>query len=216
MVIEVNGVSKTFKNQKVLDNISLSFRSGTNYGIVGRNGCGKTMLLRAICGFLKIDSGTVTQDGTEIGTYRNTFIKDSGVMIGENNFPGYLTGYENLKMLNEISRKLTDEELDEVLDHVGLSNARDKKYRKYSMGMKQRLKIAQAIMEKPGLLVLDEPFNGLDKDGVRDIKNIIKNEMGKDKLLILTSHNEQDINDLCDVIIEMDKGSVSDVIQREE
>lgn len=215
MDILLENVYKTIKNQEVLYNIDFHFENGKRYGIIGRNGCGKTMLLRAICGFLRIDKGTITQNGCQIGSLQQSFIKDAGILVGETQFANHLSGFENLKLLSQIHNKISDEEICNMLEMVGLLDAKDKKYRKYSVGMKQRLRIAQAIMESPDIVILDEPFNGLDKDGVKEIKSLIDEFVDSQKLLILTSHNHQDILDLCDIIIEMDDGKVIDVTENE-
>lgn len=215
MILRAEGVKKKIKGQQILENISFTFESGVRYGIVGFNGCGKTMFLRSLCGFLKLDDGSVTLDGTAIGGATGSFITNAGVVIGETQFPGYLTGYENLRFIADIKKTVDDSDITDILEKVGLLDARDKKYSRYSMGMKQRLRIAQAIMEKPDIIILDEPFNGLDKQAVSEIREILDNYVDDSRMMILTSHNEQDISMLCDVVIEMDGGAIINVKDNE-
>lgn len=211
MYITVKNVTKRFDGQTVLDDVSLELEKGGKYGIVGQNGCGKTMLLRAICGFLRPDEGMVYVNEELIGSKEYEFIKETGAVIGETTFQNSLTGYENLKILADIKKKIADSEIDAVLERVGLYKDRNKLFGEYSMGMKQRLRIAQAIMEKPQLLILDEPFNGLDKNGVCEIREMLKEYLHSDITLLLTSHNEVDIKMLCNTVIEMDNGKVIDI-----
>lgn len=207
MYIEVKNLSKKIKDQIVLDEINVSIEKGKSYGFVGRNGCGKTMLFRAICGFMKVDNGTVNVDGYMIGKDRD-FIDNAGVIVGETTFLSGLSGYENLLALAQIRNTISNEDINIALKKVNLTDAKDKKYRKYSMGMKQRLRIAQAIMEKPEILVLDEPFNGLDKNGVEEIRNLLIEYKKEGKTILLTSHNEEDISAICDQVIEMENGRI--------
>lgn len=208
MEIKINHVTKKFKDNVVLNDVSCVMSGGKRWGIVGQNGSGKTMLLRAICGFLKLDAGEVRVNGALIGSKGNEFIKDAGVIVGEMNMYDSLSGIDNLKLLAEINGKLGEEEIIEVLKTVGLYEVKDKKYGKYSMGMKQRLKIAQAIMEKPQILILDEPFNGLDKKSMEKIKKVIDEYIIDGRMLILTSHYEHEILSLCNSVIEMDGGEI--------
>lgn len=207
MFIKVKNIKKTIKNQLVLDNITIDLEKQKCYGFVGRNGCGKTMLFRAICGFMELDEGSVSIDGKQIGKDQD-FIKNAGIIVGETTFLNSLTGYENLLALAEIQNKISQAEILETLSIVNLSKEKGKKYGKYSLGMKQRLRIAQAIMEDPEILVLDEPFNGLDKTGVQEIRSLIQMFKEKGKTILLTSHNEEDITMLCDEVIEMDQGRI--------
>ncbi len=210
MIIKINKLTKTFKGNRILNNISLSLESGNSYGLIGQNGSGKTMLLRAICGFLKADSGEVYVNEKLVGSKNYEFIKDAGLMIGEVSFYNYLSGFENLCLLAEINHKISESEILDALRLTGLFENKDKKYGKYSLGMKQRLRIAQAIMEKPNILILDEPFNGLDKRGVEEISNIIDSYLDNEKILVMTSHNEKDIQRLCNKVIEIDRGEIID------
>ncbi len=207
MKIRVDNFSKKLGMEQVLDDINVTFESGNSYGIIGANGCGKTMLLRAICGFIKPDSGGVYVDNKLIGEKNNEYLNNVGIIIGEVDFYPDLSGIDNLRLLANIKKKINDNDIELILQKVGLFEAKDRKYRKYSLGMKQRLRIAQALMEKEDILILDEPFNGLDKKGTEEIRQLIK-ENAEGKLLIMTSHNEKDIEILCDSIITMDGGKI--------
>lgn len=206
-MIIVNDVCKMINRQNVLNHISLQLDKGKCYGIIGRNGSGKTMLFRAICGYIVLDQGEVYVDGLKIREHGN-FIKNAGIIIGTPDFLNHLTGYENLEVLAQINHTIGSEEIMETLKSVGLYDERDKKYKKYSLGMKQRLRIAQAIMENPEILILDEPFNGLDKSGVDDIRSLIKAYKSENRIILLSSHNEEDIRLLCDEIIELEGGTI--------
>lgn len=206
MFIELKNVSKKIKGAEILKNVSLKINNGICCGFVGRNGCGKTMLLRAICGFMKCD-GDVFIDGRKIGE-DISFINNAGIIIGETTFIGSMTGFENLKILSEIQKIISEEQIKESLRAVGLESSSDKKYRKYSLGMKQRLRIAQAIMENPNILILDEPFNGLDKNGCEEISILLEEYKKQGKTILITSHNDEDIKRLCDKTFEMDKGEI--------
>lgn len=204
-MIEVKNVNKSFKNQKVLDNVSIDFEDGEITGIVGHNGSGKTVLFKCICGLLFCDSGEIIVDGCTEIKY-GTMIKDAGVII-EN--PAYLeneNALKNLKYLYEINNKKDDNHLHEVLRQVGLDPTLKKKVKHYSLGMRQRLAIAQAIMEDPHILILDEPMNGLDKNGVAEMRALFLEEKKQGKTIILASHNKEDIDVLCDHVYEMEDG----------
>ena len=203
--IGVENINKSFKGKPVLQNISLTLKKGKCYGFVGNNGSGKSMLLKSICGFIKIDSGTINVDGKEIIGGRQ-FIENAGVLIESPTWMNHLTGFENLQLLADIQRKISETDIKEILTLVGLIEAKDQKVRKYSLGMKQRLRIAQAIMEKPDVLVLDEPFNGLDKDGVSEMQDLMVTYKAKGKTILLTSHDERQIELLCDEVYELSGG----------
>lgn len=206
-MITLHNVSKRIKGQEILQNISIEMEEGKCYGFIGNNGCGKTMLLRAVCGYMNIDSGTITINDKQIGRDID-FIRNAGIIIGETQFINSLSGFDNLKILAEIQKKIGDKEIYDVLKQMGLYENRDKKVRKYSLGMKQRLRLAQAFMENPDILVLDEPFNALDKDTVVDVQKKIENEKNKGKTILLTSHDERNISILCDTVFEMDCGRI--------
>lgn len=206
-MITLYNVSKRIKGQEILQNISLKMEEGRCYGFIGNNGCGKTMLLRAVCGYMNIDSGTITINDKQIGRDID-FIRDAGIVIGETQFINSLSGFDNLKILAEIQNKIGDKEIHDILRQMGLYENRDKKVRKYSLGMKQRLRLAQAFMENPNMLILDEPFNALDKDTVVEVQKKIESEKNKGKTILLTSHDERNISLLCDTVFEMDCGRI--------
>ena len=156
---------------------------------------------------MNIDSGTITINDKQIGRDID-FIRNAGIIIGETQFINSMSGFDNLKILAEIQKKIGDKEIYDVLKQMGLYENRDKKVRKYSLGMKQRLRLAQAFMENPDILVLDEPFNALDKDTVVDVQKKIENEKNKGKTILLTSHDERNISILCDTVFEMDCGRI--------
>ena len=193
--------------RQVLNNVSLTLEDGKIYGFVGQNGCGKTVLFKSICGFIYLDRGTITVDGKVIGKDID-IIKDAGIIIES---PGFLPNYsafKNLKFLTMIKDNIGDEQIKSTLISVGLDPESKKVVGKFSLGMRQRLGIAQAIMENPHILILDEPMNGLDKRGVEDIRKILMDLKKKGKLILLASHNPLDIDILCDCVYELDAGTI--------
>lgn len=210
-MIVVQNVTKKFKDYKALDNINLNFKKGQIYGIIGRNGSGKTVLFKCICGLLNVDEGIIRINGKQIGKEIDA-PEDVGVII---EMPGFLpeySGYLNLKFLAEIRNQIKKQDIFETMKRVGLDPASRKQVRKYSMGMKQRLGIAQAIMENPELLILDEPMNGLDNQGVQEIRSLLLELKTMGKTILLASHNREDISILCDKVIEIDRGKVISTI----
>lgn len=203
--IRLESVTKSYKGVCVLNKVTESFSGGNIYGIIGRNGSGKTMLFKAICGFIKLDSGFVEIDGKVIGKDID-FPSNTGIMIEAPCFTGYLSGTQNLKNLAAIRRKIGENEIKEAMNMVGLDYDSKKKVRQYSMGMKQRLGIAQAIMENPDILVLDEPTNALDEEAVEIFRKVLMSEKEKGKIVLLASHNREDIEILCDKVLKMEKG----------
>lgn len=204
-MIEVQNVNKSFGEEHVLKDVTRSFETGKIHGIVGNNGSGKTVLMKCICGFLKPDSGTIFVNHKQVG--RDTdFPEDIGIIIETPGFLPHLSGTQNLKILASLQKKANDHTIRAVLEQVGLDPDMKKPVGKYSLGMRQRLGFAQALMEEPSLLILDEPFNGLDKYGVVHIRNVIKGLRTEGKTVILASHNQVDIDELCDTVCEMDAG----------
>lgn len=206
-MIIIENATKKFGTQTVLNNVSLTLEDGKIYGFVGQNGCGKTVLFKSICGFIYLDRGTITVDGKVIGKDID-IIKDAGIIIES---PGFLPNYsafKNLKFLTMIKDNIGDEQIKSTLISVGLDPESKKVVGKFSLGMKQRLGIAQAIMENPHILILDEPMNGLDKRGVEDIRKILMDLKKKGKLILLASHNPLDIDILCDCVYELDAGTI--------
>lgn len=207
-IIKVDKVIKKFGSDIVLSNVTIEFERGKIYGIVGRNGSGKTVLFKTIIGFLKPTSGRVIVGGKEIG--KDTDFADNIGIIIEN--PGFLSsysGYKNLEYLASIKNIIGKKEIKESMERVGLDPNSKKKVGKYSLGMRQRLGIAQAIMENPDILILDEPMNGLDNQGVEDVREILLNLKDEGKSIILASHNKEDIEVLCDEVYEMDHGRLT-------
>ena len=207
-IIKVDQVIKKFGSDIALSNISVEFERGKIYGIVGRNGSGKTVLFKTIIGFLRPDSGRVVVDGKEIG--RDTDFADNvGIIIETPGFLNSYNGYKNLEYLASIKNRIGKKEIKESMERVGLDPDSKKKVGKYSLGMRQRLGIAQAIMENPDILILDEPMNGLDKQGVEDVRKILLHLKDEGKTIILASHNKEDIEVLCDEVYEMDHGKLA-------
>lgn len=204
-VIEVCDVNKYFGEEHVLKNVSHTFEKGKIHGIVGNNGSGKTVLMKCICGFLKPDSGMIYVNHKRVGK-ETDFPEDIGIIIETPGFLPHLSGTQNLKILASLQKKANALTIRAVLEQVGLDPDMKKPVGKYSLGMRQRLGFAQALMEDPSLLILDEPFNGLDKHGVVHIRNVIKGLREEGKTVILASHNQVDIDELCDTVCEMDVG----------
>lgn len=204
-MICVNNGTKSFKNQEVLSNINIVFESGKIYGIVGYNGSGKSVLLKCICGFITLDSGEIEIYGKKLKKDID-MIQDAGVIIEEPAFLKEYSGKRNLEFLYSIRNKLNSEAISKAMRLVGLDENSKKKVKNYSLGMKQRLAIAQAIMENPKILLLDEPMNGLDKNGIQEIRELLLNLKKQDKTIVLVSHNQEDIRVLCDELYEIENG----------
>ena len=204
--IEVQNVVKRFRDQVVLKNVSISFEKGKIHGIVGRNGSGKTVLFKCICGLMHPEEGVILVNGKRVG--RDVDMpEDIGAIIEAPGFLPNYSGYKNLRFLANIRRKIGKEEILNVLKTVGLDPESRKHVGKYSLGMRQRLGIAQAIMEDPEMiLILDEPMNGLDNAGVQDIRALLLELKAQGKTILLASHNHEDIAALCDTVHEMDGG----------
>lgn len=209
MTINVVNYTKILKKNTVLDKVNYTFKSGEIYGLSGRNGCGKTMLLRAISGLILPTEGHVTIDDKIIG--KDIEFPDSiGLMIESMGMPGEYTALKNLQLLAKIKNIATEQDIREVLSRVGLDPDDKKTVRKFSLGMKQKLNIAQAIMEKPKILLLDEPTNALDFESVKDVHKILSEFKKNDTVVIIASHNREDLDGICDTIITMDSGKIID------
>ena len=204
-MIEIKNVCKSFGEEQVLKSVTHTFSRGKIHGIVGNNGSGKTVLMKCICGFLRPDAGQIFVGGVQIGKDRD-FPEDIGIIIETPGFLPHLSGFQNLKLLATLKRRANDHTIRAVLEQVGLDPSMKKPVGKYSLGMRQRLGLAQALMEDPELLILDEPLNGLDKHGAAHIRHIIKGLREDGKTVLLASHNQQDIDELCDTVCEMDAG----------
>lgn len=205
MKIKICDLSKNIKGNMVLKNISMELESGHIYGLQGKNGSGKTMLMRAICGLIYPSSGGVDIDGKILGK-DISFPPSIGVLIENPSFLGNYTAFENLRLLAAIKGKIGDTEIKKAIMDVGLNPQDHRKYKKFSLGMKQRMGIACAVMEHPDIIVLDEPFNALDDAGVELIRNLILNLKNEGALIILACHDRNELENLSDEIFVMAEG----------
>ena len=205
MELLVKNISKSFNNNIVLKDVNLSFESGQIYCLYGNNGSGKSMLLKILCGLYKPDSGVVLFDNKNYNL-NNMFVPNVRALIEKPSFFPNLSGFENLKLLADIQNKINDDQILDTLKKVNLFDDKDKKYSKYSLGMKQKLGIAQVLMENPDVIILDEPFNGIDVNSTKKIVNIIKELKEKNKLIIFSTHEKDELNMLADKIIYFDNG----------
>lgn len=205
VAISVRNVDMTFGKDRVLKSVNREFEEGKIHGIVGNNGSGKTVLMKCICGFLKPTRGEIYVRSRCVGRDMD-FPDDLGIIIETPGFLPTMTGVRNLQILASLKKKIELPVIQETIRRVGLDPNMKKPVGKYSLGMRQRLGIAQAIMEDPSILILDEPLNGLDKNGVKEIREIILSLREKGKTILLASHNQLDIDMLCDTVCEMDDG----------
>ena len=206
-MIEVNNVSLILNKYTILDDVSVKDGKGEAVGLIGGNGSGKTMLMKCICGFNTMFTGEITVKGKRIGKDVE-FAPDTGFIIETPGFIPYMTGYENLKVLAGIKKIIGKKEIREYMKFVGLDPDNKRSVKKYSLGMRQRLGLAQALMENPDVLILDEPFNGLDKGMAERMRDVLVDEKRKGKTILLASHNEHDIDYICDRIYEIDGGRI--------
>ncbi len=207
MKVVFNNYNKLIKKKEILTDINLTFESGKIYGLHGHNGSGKTMLLRAICGLILPTSGSVTVDGKTVG--KDIEFPDSvGVIIENMSLIPEYTGFKNLQLLAGIKKKIGDSEIRDTLISVGLDPDDKRKVKEYSLGMKQKLNFAQAIMEKPELLLLDEPTNAMDVQTVGKVRSILAEMKEKGTLIIIASHNKEDLDALCDEFIDICDGKI--------
>ncbi|MCI8338394.1 MAG: ATP-binding cassette domain-containing protein [Lachnospiraceae bacterium] len=207
MRIEIHGLTKRMKGNEVLKGIDLQLEGGKIYGVQGKNGCGKTMLMRSIAGLILPTEGEIVINGKKL--HRDISVPESiGILIENPSFLGEYSGFENLKMLASINLSLADEEIDELLERVGLSEQRDKKFGKYSLGMKQRLGVAAAIMGNPEIILLDEPINAIDGEGVEQMRQVILGMRDEGRIIIVACHDKEEMELLADEIIVMVEGEV--------
>ncbi|OLS03262.1 ABC transporter ATP-binding protein [Tissierella creatinophila] len=197
MKIEVNDFTKIISKAKVLENINICLEGGNIYGIIGRNGSGKTMFLRMLCGLILPTSGMVKVDGKVLGK-DISFPENLGILLEKPSFLPNLTGYENLQMLSDIRNITPNEKIQSLMNLFELDWKSKKTFNKYSLGMKQKLGIIQAIMENQQIIILDEPFNALDEVSVEKLRKILESLRDEGKLIVMTSHNKEDIDLLCD------------------
>lgn len=207
MEITVKGLSKKIGNRTILEGIDMRLQSGRIYGFCGANGSGKTMFFKMLCGLVIPTSGEVLVDGQSLFKNRK-LLPDLGVMIENPGFWDNYTGFENLKVLASIKKQIDEERIHEVLKTVGLSEAENTKFKKYSLGMKQRLAFAQAIMENPKILILDEPSNALDKTGIKMMHQILSDFRDQGCLICIASHNDSDLLELADQIYCVEEGQI--------
>lgn len=205
IAINVQNVSRYFAQERVLHGVTRAFEAGCIHGIVGNNGSGKTVLMKCICGFLLPSEGSIIVNDKRVGKDVD-FPIDLGVIIETPGFLPQYSGIKNLEILASLRKRIGLEQVAAAICKVGLDPLLKKPVSKYSLGMRQRLGIAQAIMENPSLLILDEPFNGLDKNGAREMRALLKGLKDEGKTILLASHNQMDINELCDTVCEMDAG----------
>ena len=204
-MIKVENICKKIKNNEIIKNISYQFDCGKIYGLYGRNGSGKTVFLKLLSGFYKLDSGSVLYDGVSYS--KNNVCKDVRVLIDVPSFFVDLSGYDNLKLLADINKKISNKEIENILKVVNLYDEKNKKYSKYSLGMKQKLGIAQALMENTKYIFLDEPFNGVEEATVTKLIDYIKS-IKKDKVIIISTHIKEDLDSISDVIIKIEDGKI--------
>lgn len=207
MEIEVKNVSKKFDDNIIIDDVSLKFTEGKIYGFCGRNGTGKSVFLKLLCGFYYPTSGEVLIDGVN---YNNSisFPPSLRALIEKPSFFPDLTGIDNLKMLADIQGLISEKEINEAIETVNLVEEKNKKYHKYSLGMKQKLGIAQVIMENPKIMILDEPFNGVEEETVKKLIKYFKS-IKKDKIIIISSHIKEDLVNISDEIYHFDNGKIT-------
>ncbi len=206
-IVCIEQLSLTIGKETLLKNINLSFEQGKIYGIIGRNGSGKTLLFKCVCGYIKPTTGRIIVNGKEIGKEID-FPDNTGMIIETPGFIASDSGFTNLKHLADIRKRIDNNRIRESMESVGLDPDNKKAVKKYSLGMRQRLGLAQAIMENPILLVLDEPMNGLDNEGVEDMRRYLLQWKAEGKTILLASHNKEDIQLLCDTVYEMNKGEL--------
>lgn len=205
MIIELKNVSKKFGSLEIIKSINVKFEETKIYGIIGKNGCGKSVLLKMICGFYKPSSGEVLFNHENI-IKNKVFAPDTRAVIENPSFLPNLTGQENLKLLASIQNKISDEIIEKTLKDVNLWDEKDKKYSTYSLGMKQKLGIAQVLMEDPTVMIFDEPFNGIDEESKKKIRKLLKKL--KDKIIIIATHEKEDIERLTNVTYEIKEGKI--------
>lgn len=210
MKLEIKNITKKFDNVEILKNVNLTMTDGHIYGFIGRNGSGKSVLLKIICGFYQPTSGTILLDG-ENYLENNSFPKDTRALIENPNFLPDLTGFENLKLLASIQNKITEKDILDTLEKLNLMSEKDKKYSKYSLGTKQKLGIAQVLMEDPHVIILDEAFNGIEEETAKKLRNVLIEEKNKGKIIILASHIKEDIDVLVDVLYKVDNNKIEQI-----
>lgn len=206
-MVEVHDVSLVIKGNAILENIDFRLKKGEIYGLIGRNGSGKTVLMKCICGFMHPTNGSIKVAGKVIGKDCD-FPADTGIIIETPEFLSYYSGYQNLKSIAGLRGQISIQQIRKAIETVGLNPDSKLPVRKYSLGMRQRLGLAQAIMENPSLLILDEPMNGLDEEGVQDMRTYLLNLKEQGKTILIASHSAEDIAILCDKTFKLEHGKI--------
>lgn len=209
-MIEIKNITKSYDERKILDDVSINFEEGKIYGIIGQNGSGKSVLLKVMSGFITPDQGAIIYDGKDINK-EETFPDNTGVLLDNSGFVPNLTGFDNLKLLATINKTIDDNEIIEELKNVNLLEEKDKKYYKYSLGMRKKLGICQAIMEHQKYVILDEPFSGIDKGSLAMIYNYLKKIKSEGRTLIISTHTSDRAKDLYDEIYELEEGKLNKI-----
>lgn len=209
MNIQVRNVTKKFKDNIIIDDVTISFEKNNIYGLFGRNGTGKSVFLKLLCGFYAPTSGEVLINGKNYNSCTD-FPPNLRALIEKPNFFPDLTGFENLQMLASIQNKISEEAIEEALKTVNLIEEKNKKYSEYSLGMKQKLGIAQAIMEDPDIIILDEPFNGIEEATIKKVIEYLR-KIKKNKIIILSTHIKDDLNAVADKIYNFDAGKINEI-----
>lgn len=202
-MIEIKNITKSYDERKILDDVSINFEEGKIYGIIGQNGSGKSVLLKVMSGFITPDQGTIIYDGKDINK-EETFPDNTGVLLDN-------SGFDNLKLLATINKTIDDNEIIEELKNVNLLEEKDKKYYKYSLGMRKKLGICQAIMEHQKYVILDEPFSGIDKGSLAMIYDYLKKIKSEGRTLIISTHTSDRAKDLYDEIYELEEGKLNKI-----
>lgn len=210
MRIVIDQVTKVIDGNNILNNISFEMVSGNIYGLKGQNGAGKTMLMRAMCGLIRVTSGKVTIDGEIIGK-DISFPRSLGILLESPGFINGYSGYKNLKTLADIRRKVGREEIMETLTRVGLDSNEKKPYKKYSLGMKQKLGIAAAILESPDFIILDEPTNALDEKSIAVLKELLRELKEQERVILISCHDTENLLEMADTVIELSGGELKSV-----
>ena len=213
MKLEIKNLEKKFGKNTILKDVNLTFTDGKIYGFVGRNGSGKSVFLKLICGLYTPTSGEILLDGVNY-TLSNAFPENTRALIEKPKFLPDLTGYENLELLASLQNKIGQKEIEETLKKLNLFEEKDKKYSKYSLGMKQKLGIAQVLMEDPQLMIFDEPFNGVENETAANIRELLLQEKKKKKIILIASHIKEDITSLADVVYEFDGGKIQEITKK--
>lgn len=208
MEIKCVNLGKKFKNEVILENINLTLKGGNIYGLIGRNGSGKTVFLKMLCGFLEPSTGEIYVDGENFNE-KKTYPKSMRALIEKPSFMPDLSGYDNLCLLANIQKKIGEQEIIDTLKRVNLFDSMNKKFSTYSLGMKQKLGIAQVLMEEPEIMIFDEPFNGIESETVEKLRKEILLEKKKGKLIIISSHIKEDIENLADVIYKFEDKKIN-------